>query len=251
MILDTLIDLLRKLNISCTSPDQFLEHDLRLDFQERLYLREDIEERLHVVISDDEIESDLTILELAGLLARKRLTTPEQDGFDGRLQEDIAIGASAETIRRALLDVEIWPHLVPYVRHVRVTYDDGLYQEFTMDVAGRDGEFLPIRCVRRSELNRITYFQPEPARFLKHHCGNWFINPMSENATHLTIVQRWTLSAHAEKMFATLDGMSASQQVIALLREQARVTLVASKRHLEPPLQVRHREHPGKVQMFI
>jgi hypothetical protein len=42
-----------------------------LDLFERQCIREGIEERLHVVISDDEIESDLTILELAGLLSRK------------------------------------------------------------------------------------------------------------------------------------------------------------------------------------
>jgi ribosome-associated toxin RatA of RatAB toxin-antitoxin module len=251
MILEALNDLLRELNISCASPDQFLEHDLRLDFQERLCIREDIEERLHVVISDDEIESDLTILELAGLLSRKLLTTPKQHGFDGRLQEDIVIGASAETIRRCVLDVEAWPRLLPYVRHVRVTYDDGLYQEFTMDVAGRDGEFLPVRSVQRSELHRITYFQPEPACFLKHHCGDWFINPLSENATHLTIVQRWTLSPHADRMFRTRDGINASQQIIALLREQARVALVAWKQHLEPPQHVQHLEHSDKARMLI
>nr|WP_294577679.1 hypothetical protein [uncultured Rhodopila sp.] len=66
-----------ELEISYISPDQYLEYDLRLDLLERQCIREDIEERLHVVIYDDEIESDLTILELAGLLSRKLLSVSE------------------------------------------------------------------------------------------------------------------------------------------------------------------------------
>src|SRR5271165_659370 len=234
MILDTLIDLLRELDIRCVSPDQFLEYDLRLHLLDRQCIREDIEERLHVVISDDEIESDLSILELAGLLSRKLLTTPGPNGCDGRLQEDIVINTPAENVRRSLLDVEGWSRVLPDVRHVQITYDDGLHQEFTMDVRGRDGEFLPVRCMQRSELDRITYFDPEPACFLKHQCGDWFMNPLSANATHLTIVQRWTLSPRAEKMFDVRDGRTARHQVITLLREQARVGLAAWKQHLDP-----------------
>jgi hypothetical protein len=246
MILGVLTDLLRELDIDCTSPDQFLEADLRLDFEERQCIREDIEERLHVVISDDEIEFDLTILDLAGLLSRKLLTKPGPVTCDGGLQEDIVIRASSETVRRSLLDVEAWPLVLAHVRYVRVTYDDGIHKEFTMDVRGRDGKFMPVRSVHRIEPCRIAYFDPEPACFLKHHCGDWFMNALSENATHLTLVQRWTLSPQADRMFRTCDGMSASRQVAALLREQARVGLLAWKQHLEPPSRIQHRERSSK-----
>src|SRR5208337_86545 len=179
MILDTLIDLFGELDIYFVSPDQLLERDLRLDLLDRQCIREDIEERLHVVISDNEIESDLSVLGLAGLLSRKLLTTPGPNGCDGRLQEDIVINTSAENVRRSLLDVKGWSRVLPDVRHVEIMYDDGLHLEFTMDVRGRDGDFLPVRCMQSSELDRITYFDPEPACFLKYHCGDWFINPLS------------------------------------------------------------------------
>ena len=67
----------------------------------------------------------------------------------------------------------------------------------------------------------------------KHHCGDWFVRALADDATHLTIVQRWSLSAKAEARFAAREGISPAQAVAALLGTQARFMLAAWKRSLE------------------
>lgn len=233
MIMEMLDTLFQSMACKGAGPEKFLESDLGIDFNERLCIREDLEERLHVIISDDEIEHDLTMLDLAGLLSRKLLVTPGQEGFEGKLVEDTVILASALTVSRNLREVSAWPQLLPHVRDVRLTYDDGLHQEFYMDMANGAGHVAAVRFVRRCEIDHIAYFQPEPASFLRFYCGDWFIRPLAQNATHLTSVQRWTLSTKAELMFPTKNGISARQQISALLREDARIALRAWKISLE------------------
>lgn len=246
MIMEKLYTLFQMLNIRGASPEKFLESDLGLDFEERLCIRANIEETLHVVIPVDDIKSDLTILELAGLLSRKLLATPGQQNFEVRLIEDTVISAPTEMVRQLLLDVNAWPRLLPYVHDVRLNYDDGLYQEFAMDLEGGNGSSVSVRSVQRCESDHIAYFQPEPACFLKHHCGDWFICPLAQNATHLTVVQRWTRSAKTEVMFPCRNGITPGQQVFALLREQARIALAAWKGSLECDLSREHHGHAGK-----
>src|ERR1700722_1730309 len=132
MIMETLDTLFCELDIRGVAPEKFLESDLGLDFDERLYLREDIEERLRVVILDDDIKSDLTVLDLAGLLSRKLLITPAQEHFEGRLVEDTVISVPIEAVTQALMDVAAWPRRLSHIDEARVTYDDGLHQEFTI-----------------------------------------------------------------------------------------------------------------------
>ncbi len=235
MIMETLDALFRSLDVNEASPEKFLESDLGLDFESRLFMREDIEERLHIILQDDDLKSDLTLLELAGLLSRKLLVTPAQEGFEGKLVEDIVIASSADNVRQVLLDVNTWPHRLSYVHDARLTYDDGLYQEFSMDVDGGHGRSASVRSVRRCESDHIAYFQPQSACFLKHYCGDWFIRPLTPTATHLTVTKRWTRSAKAEALFPPRDAMSSGQQVSALLGKQARIALAAWKRCLEYP----------------
>jgi hypothetical protein len=233
MIMERLDTLFRHLEVRDASPEKFLESDLGLDFQERLCIREDIEESLHVVISDDDIAPDLTMLDLAGLLSRKLLVTPGQENFEAKLVEDIAILAPPDVVRKALLDVTAWPDLLPFVHDVRLIYDDGLFQEFEAELDGGNGNTVSVRSVRRCEPDHISYFQPQPAGFLKHHCGDWFIRPLAENATHFTVVQRWTRSVKANSMFPPRGELTSAQQVARLLRDQARSALAAWKRSLE------------------
>ena len=235
MIMDTLDTLFRSLDVRGAAPGKFLGSDLGLDFEERLYIREDIEERLNVVLQDDELKPDLTLLELAGLVARKLLATPPQASFEGKLIEDIVIAAPAETVRHALLDVVAWPGRLSYVRDARLTYDDGMHQEFAMDLDDGLGRTVSIRSVRRCEADHIAYFQPQPACFLKHHCGDWFIRPLTPAATHLTLTKRWTRSAKAETLLPARHGMTSAQRVAALLRAQASGALTAWQRCLEQP----------------
>jgi hypothetical protein len=235
MIMETLDAMFRVLDIRGASPEQFLESDLGLDFDERLCIREDLEDRLHVVILDDEIKSDLTVLEFAGLLSRKMIVTPGQENFEDKLVEDTVIPVPAEIVGQSLLDVSLWPCLLSNVRDFRLTYDDGLHQELTMNKDAGNGNLVSVRVVRRCEPNHVSYFYPEPASFLNHHYGDWLIHPLGQNATHLTLVERWTLSGKAKALFPSHSGVSSGQQVSALLSDYARVALMALKGSLGGP----------------
>lgn len=237
-IMEKLDDVLRALDVKGTSPNLLLEGDLGLDFHERLCLREDLEDDLQVVIADDDLKNDMTVLEFAGLLSRKSLTLPGIDNFGGKLVEDAVIFAAPELVSRLLLDIEAWPDVMPHVRNVRTTYDDGTHQEFTMDVAGVRGNFLPIRSVRRSEPGHIAYFMPGPPPFLKHCSGDWFIRSLGRGATHLTIVLRWTLATDGRKALSGQDGLPPSGRAEALLAERAKATLAAVKSALEQDIRL-------------
>ena len=146
--------------------------------------------------------------------------------------EDTVIFAAPEMVSGLLLDIDAWPNLMPHVRNVRTTYDDGTYQEFTMDVEGVRGKFVPVRSVRRNEPGHIAYFMPGPPSFLKHCCGDWFIRSLGRGATHLTIVLRWTPAAGEAS--SEPDGVTASARIEALLGERSKATLAAVKEALEP-----------------
>jgi hypothetical protein len=233
MIMETLDRLFRDININDATPGMLLESDLGLDVFERQCIREDIEEGLNVVISDDEIQTDLTMLGLAGLLSRKLLITPGQQHFEGKLIEDTVIAAPAALVSQRLLEVGAWPRLLPTIRDVRISYDDGVYQEVVLDLEESRRGSAGMRLVRRCEPDHIAYFHPEPDPFLQHHCGDWFIRPLAPNAAHLTVVQRWTRSKQAETIFPACDAMSSAEQVRSLLIERARNDLAAWKHCLE------------------
>src|SRR4051812_30039559 len=108
MVLKELDKLFRALDIDNATPDKYVSHDLGMDYEGRLCFREDIENSFHIVISDDDLKNDLTVLELGGLISRKLLITPNPEDFGGKLSEDIAIMASDESVYRALLDVSAW-----------------------------------------------------------------------------------------------------------------------------------------------
>jgi hypothetical protein len=149
--------------------------------------------------------------------SNRGLTVPEQEDFDGRLIEDIVIVAPVERVQRLLTDVTAWT-LLPYVHNARMTYDDGYYQELTIDL-GSSGD---IRCARRCEPGHIDFFEPKTASFLKHHCGDWLLRALVPGVTQLTAVQRWTISPAGQRL-----------PVASLLRQQTRIALAIWKRNLE------------------
>jgi acyl carrier protein len=225
MILQELIALLRELDIEGASPGKVLEDDLGMDSQERLCLSEDIEQRFAVTFGDGELGGEQTVAALAALISRKQLPLPVATAFDGALVEDIVIAAPRGAVWQGLFDVAAWPRKLPHVVAIDINYDDGRYQEFTMDVDGADGRRISVRSVRRCAGDRITFFQPKPPVFLRHHCGEWFFRELDDGLTHLTTMHRWTLA----------DGISAAEgtRIAGLLREHARLALDTWKGILE------------------
>ena len=225
MILPQLITLLEELDVEGVAPEKALEADLGIDSQELLCLREDIEKRMDVTLADDDLDGERTVAGLAALISRKQLPLPSPAAFDGMLVEDVIIAAPMREVWDGLFDVTTWPKKLPHVVAIDVSYDDGRYQEFVMDVDGADGKRISVRSVRRCTPDRITFFQPRPPVFLRHHCGEWFFRDLGDGMTHLMTMHRWNLA----------DGASAAEgiRIAGLLREHARLALDTWKGILE------------------
>jgi hypothetical protein len=222
LILQQLRALLEELDIDGATPEKALEADLGMDSQERLCFREDVEQRMHIVLGDNELHGDLTVAGLAALISRKQLPIPTPSAFDGILIEDVTIAAPRHVVYQGLFDVATWPQKLPHVTGIEIVYDDGVYQQFIMDVDGADGRRISVRSVRRCMEDRITFFQPKPPAFLRHHCGEWFFRELDSGLTHVTTVHRWNLA----------EGTSAEEgaRITGLLRDHARLALETWKR---------------------
>jgi hypothetical protein len=197
------------------------------------HARDDLKQSLRVITYDHAVVSGRSVLGLADRPPSRSVIATEQGNFEGKLVEDTVIAAPIDIVREALIAVCAWPRFLWYVHDVKVTYDDGIYQELVVDLDRGDGNSFSTRLIRRCDPSHIAYFRPEPAGFLKYHCGDWFFRPLTKNVTLLTIVQRWTCSAKAGLMFPNRNAISSEQQVSATLRQQASLALATWKHCLE------------------
>jgi len=146
--------------------------------------------------------------------------------LENATRAEVILAAPLARVRQALLDVSAWPGLLPSVRKVGRIYDDGSCQEFTIEREIGDRS-VTVRTVRRCEPDHIAYFFPDPAPFLKHHCGAWLFEARAPESTRLVAIQSWALSAKASSWFPARDGMTTNERVAALLEGHLQATLAA------------------------
>ena len=81
-----------------------------------------------------------------------------------------------DAVYALLADVSAWPERLPHCKALEIAYDDGHYQEFSMQVETPRG-VETFRSIRRcsAESLTITYFQPEPPAVLRTHHGSWHV----------------------------------------------------------------------------
>src|SRR6185437_8465835 len=97
-----------------------------------------------------------------------RVNKPK-DSFEGTAEASLEIRCSPEAAYRAIYEMEKWPQKLPHVKRIETLYDDGVYQEFLMDVVS-EGGMIHVRSIRRCLAGEgISFFQHRPPRFLKHH----------------------------------------------------------------------------------
>ncbi|MDF7673366.1 hypothetical protein PT277_10395 [Acetobacteraceae bacterium ESL0709] len=210
--------------------DKKLEADLGMDSQEILCLNINIEKEFGVNFLDGEIKRDFSLLDISCLIAIRQDDNLISDSFQGRITEGICINADAGSVYSALFNVSAWPSKLPHVIKVNIIYDDGFYQEFDMDVESDNGEIISVRSVRRCSPERISFFQPKPPRFLKHHCGEWFIQSITQDITHVTTIHRWNyLEICNEDVINGEDHI----KIKDLLSKHAQFALLSWKKNLE------------------
>ena len=121
--------------------------------------------------------------------------------FEGNIEASLDIHCPPEEAYKAIYEMEKWPERLPHVKRIKTLYNDGVYQEFLMDVQSDTG-MIEVRSIRRCSLNEgITFFQPNPPKFLKHHCGGWHFQKEGSGCRIKTWHQ-WNLQKEkAEELF--------------------------------------------------
>ena len=226
-------DALASMDVEGATQDKLLGDDLEMDSQELLCATLELERLFSVKIEDGELVRDMTLLDLATMISRKISANTALGQFDYTLVEDTTIEAPFEATFEALVDVDTWPEKLPHVRSIVKRYDDGLFQEFDMEVEDGNGGVISVHSVRRCEPGWIRFFQPTPPKFMRHHCGDWILRALSDELTHVLTRHQWRLSDVAEELFPPQDDLSTGERVQNWLAEHARFALKCWKSHLE------------------
>jgi acyl carrier protein len=226
-------DALASMDIEDAVPHKLLGEDLGMDSQELVCAATHFEKLFLVRIEDDELSRDMSVLDLTTMISRKLTTQTSIGPFDHALNEDATIAAPLDAVYQALFDAGSWPQKLPHVRNINMLYDDGVYQEFDMEVEGNNGTVMLIRSVRRCQPQHIRFFQPAPPKFMAHHCGEWILHPLQEGLTHVVTRHEWRLVDNAGEFFPYRDGATPARRVHAWLAEHARFALKCWKSHFE------------------
>lgn len=232
-LLTNLEEVLASMDIEGGTPDKLLGDDLGMDSQELLCAALDLEKAFFVKINDGELHRKMSVFDLALLISRKRASQSTLGSFEHSLSEDIAIKAAFKDVYAGLFSFETWPQKLPHVQNVNTRYNDGVFQEFDMDVLDGKGGVISVRSVRRCESDRIRFFQPQPPRFTRHHCGEWILTPLSENFTHVVTRHAWRLAEEASELFPDEQGAPSAERVRSWLAGHARLALERWKLSLE------------------
>ena len=153
--------------------------------------------------------------------------------FEGRIEAVLEMNCLAEEAYRSIYEMDKWPDKLPHVKRIETLYNDGTYQEFLMDVQSDTG-MIQVRSIRRCIPEEgITFFQPNPPKFLKHHCGGWSFHKTDSGCCVKTWHQ-WNLEPHkAQELFPLQNDLSTEDRVANLLRAHAELALSTWKNILE------------------
>jgi acyl carrier protein len=233
LLLKKIEDVLASMDIKDATPEKILSSDLSMDSQELLCAILELEGAFGVEIGSGDLSRNMSVLDVARIISCKQALKSRTGQFDHDLCEDLMINVPMEAAYAALYDVDTWPRKLPHVRAIKKQYDDGVFQEFDMEIDGANGSVISVHSVRRCEPGRIKFFQPSPPRFLRHHCGEWILHPMSEDLTHVFTSHQWRLADAATEMFPEEEGITTATSVKSWLTEHARFALTCWKSYLE------------------
>lgn len=153
--------------------------------------------------------------------------------FEGKIEAALEINCQAEEAYKAIYEMDKWPEKLPHVKRIEVLYNDGIYQEFLMDVESNT-EMIQVRSIRRCvPYEEITFFQPTPPKFLSHHCGGWSFHKI-ETGCCVKTWHQWNLeSKKAKELFPPKDNITTEERIANLLRSHAELALATWKDRIE------------------
>lgn len=134
----------------------------------------------------------------------------------------------SDDIFKILVDVNSWPHILPHCNSVDLLYDDGVNQEFIMEVNTPNG-LEQIRSIRNvnHEANVISYFQPTPPPIIMHHTGTW---TLTDNGGGTNIISQHTIALNHEQCLSHFKDNDFTNhfQIIRAAIENASLTTMKS-----------------------
>ncbi len=163
------------------------------------------------------------------------MKSPENSTFEQTFTVESLFYCPQDLVYKALKQADKWPKYLPHVESIEMIYDDGTFQEFTLDILSADNKTLSVRSVRKcQEQDQINFFQPKPPVFLKHHAGEWTLKPLGPDQTAVLTTHSWNLNpSSAKAIFPAKPRQTTEDQVMELLREHAEFALTSWKDILE------------------
>lgn len=241
--------LMLKIPFNILNDNAKLEDDLDMDSQELVELACAIETRLEIKLPGGFVQKDLNIGQLINKVnnfiqgEKQKMDKSKQQNFKFGFEESLIINAPTNDIYDALHDVSSWSKYLPHIKKIDITYDDGQYQEFYMEVLSENDKVLRVRSIRncQKDLLSIDFFQPEPPKFLIHHAGSWRFKSIADNSCKVTVSHKWNLNeAQANKLFPAKSGATTEEQIEELLKSHSQTTLNSWKNIFEQTGEKRH-----------
>lgn len=210
--------------------------DIGLDSQEIIDFTCMIEKAFGVKFSSPLLTKISTLQEVVTRVQQMQDPSPRDSVlFEGRTEASIDMQCTAEAAYKAIYEMEKWPEKLPHVKRIETLYNDGIYQEFFMDVASETG-LIQVRSIRRCTKDSILFFQPKPPKFLKHHSGGWSFIKKAEGCEVKTWHQWNLLQPQASEIFPCKEAQTSQDQIARTLKEHAQLALNTWKSILEKSL---------------
>ncbi|MCI0382492.1 MAG: hypothetical protein L0207_05535 [Chlamydiae bacterium] len=209
------------------------ETDIGLDSQEIVELTCLMEKKFDIKLPCTCFTKLTSIGDIIKHVQEARTFKSSKPSFEGKIEAAIEMNCSAEKAYRAIYEIDKWTEKLPHVKRIEILYNDGVYQEFLMDVQSDTG-MIQVRSIRRCLPDEgITFFQPKPPKFLKHHCGGWNFQECDSGCSVKTW-HEWNLeSQKAKELFPLQNNVSTEERVANLLRNHAELALSSWKKVLE------------------
>lgn len=237
-MIETIKDAIQsKLGVDCSKAELTTclgETGVGLDSQELIEFSCVIEKQFGVKLPQQSLTKTTTLENVIHRVQNAHKTEKQDSSlFEGKTESVLDINCSVKEAYAAIYEMEKWPLKLPHVKKIETLYNDGVYQEFLMDVLSEKG-LIKVRSIRRCiEGEGISFFQPTPPVFLKHHCGGWSFSPRG-NQCQIRTWHQWNLNrAKATELFPPKPELSTQDQIAQTLRSHAELALSTWKTILE------------------
>jgi aromatase len=151
----------------------------------------------------------------------------EENEISTKFQAEEIVPRPIALVYAALWDIKNWPTLLPHCKAIDLLYNDGIYQEFIMQITTPEYS-ESMRSIRYTPHKRkICYFQPKPPPALSMHRGEWLLEPLG-NSTRITSCHEISLNPEGiKKHWPDIPLADALERVKTNIKKNSLKTITA------------------------